>query len=167
MRHASTALILLLLALLALPACGSDQASSSGGDILKGWESGSAYDKKYDPAEFDKIKGYYDRVIEVTPLPGMVPGLAVVMKDKADGNEVVVQLGPKSFVKADVDKLDLHSGMQIKAYGAWAEIDGKDVLMATKIKKTEEAFIKVRRTKDGYPYWNLSPEERQKEIDGD
>ncbi len=167
MRHASTALILLFLAFLALPACSGDQASSSKGDGLKGWESGGEYDKKYDPAEFDKIKGFYDRVIDVTPLPGMAPGLALVMKDKADGNEVVVQLGPKSFVEEDLKKLDLRGGLQIKAYGAWAEIDGHDVIMATKIKKTEEAFIKVRRTKDGFPHWNLTLEERKKEIDGE
>jgi hypothetical protein len=43
--------------------------------------------------------------------------------------------------------------------GVWAEIDGKDVFMASKIKKDPNTeIIKVRLTKDGTPFWTMSQE---------
>jgi hypothetical protein len=43
--------------------------------------------------------------------------------------------------------------------GVWAEIDGKDVFIASKIKKDPNTeIIKVRLTKDGTPFWTMSQE---------
>lgn len=46
--------------------------------------------------------------------------------------------------------------------GGW-EIDGKVVFMASKIKKGTDWEFKVRLTKDGTPFWTMSPEQLAKE----
>ena len=155
----------LALALLALAACGSGSDSQKGPGGTVGWEQGGEFDKKYSIAEFDKIKGVYAKTEEITPLPGMAGGLAVVVKDRADGQPITVVLGPKSYVKEGLDKLALRDGERLNAYGAWARIGERDVLIATKLKKTEKEFLKVRRTKDGKPFWAMTPEEMAKETD--
>ena len=53
-----------------------------------------------------------------------------------------------------------------KVSGSWAVIDGKDVLMAAKVKQGDSFVFKVRLTKDGTPFWSLSPEELAKERAG-
>jgi hypothetical protein len=74
---------------------------------------------------------------------------------------VMVHLGPKSFVK--VDSINLRKGDKVKVKGVWAEIKDEDVFLASKVKKGENVELKVRRTKDGTPYWTLSSEELAKE----
>jgi len=127
---------------------------------LTGWEKDSAYNKFYNVSEFDDFKGAVDEVIEITPLPGMAPGIGLKVKDQ-DKEMVEVHLGPKSFVK--VDGLGLKKGDKVKVKGVWAAISGKDVFLASKVKKGEDIEIKMRRTKDGAPFWTLSPEELAKE----
>jgi hypothetical protein len=43
-------------------------------------------------------------------------------------------------------------------------IDGQDIFMAAKIKQGENFVFKIRLTKDGTPFWSLSPEELAKEL---
>ncbi len=54
----------------------------------------------------------------------------------------------------------------VKIVGAWAEIDGKDLIMAIRSRRTEDVELKVRRTRDGFPYWGMTPEEIAKERSG-
>ena len=103
-----------------------------------------------------------EEVTEIKPLQGMAPGIGLKVKDQ-DKDIVIVHLGPKSFVK--VDSIGLKKGDRVKVKGAWAQIGGKDVFMASKVKKSEDLELKVRRTKDGMPYWAMSPEELAKEKD--
>ena len=101
-----------------------------------------------------------DEILEIKPLPGMAPGVGLKIKDQ-DGDMVAVQLGPKSFV--NVDGIGLKKGDRVKVKGSWAQIAGKDVFLASKVKKGENVELKVRRTKDGMPYWTMTPEELAKE----
>lgn len=50
--------------------------------------------------------------------------------------------------------------------GCWAEINGKDVFMASKVKKGESFEFKVRMTKDGTPFWTMTPDQVAKERGG-
>ncbi len=127
---------------------------------LAGWGKDSEYNKKYQVSEFDEFKGTVQEITDIKPLSGMAPGIGLKIKDQ-DGEIVTVHLGPKSFVK--VDSIGLRKGDRIKVKGAWAQIEGKDVLMASKIKKSENVELKVRRTKDGMPFWTMTPEELAKE----
>ncbi|MFC1896654.1 hypothetical protein ACFL0Q_08380, partial [Thermodesulfobacteriota bacterium] len=51
----------------------------------------------------------------------------------------------------------------VKVKGVWADIDGREVFMASKVKRGEYFEIKVRRTRDGTPYWTLTAEELAEE----
>jgi hypothetical protein len=127
---------------------------------LEGWGKDSEYNKYYQVSEHDEFKGTVDEITEIKPLPGMAPGIGLKIKDQ-DGDMVNVQLGPKSLVK--VDSIGLKKGDRVKVKGSWAQIGGKDVFMASKVKKSENVELKVRRTKDGMPYWAMSAEELAKE----
>jgi len=147
----------LVLPILLLGAHGARAADSAG---LKGWERDSEYNKFYNVSEFDQFKGVVEEITTVTPMAGMAPGVGIKVRDQ-DGDTVNVDLGPKAFV--DVDSIGLKKGDKVKVKGAWAEIDGKEVFFASKVKKSEYVELKVRRTKDGAPFWTLSSEELEKE----
>ncbi len=127
---------------------------------LAGWGKDSEYNKFYRSSEFDEFKGTVDEIVEIKPLPGMAPGIGLKVKDQ-DGDMVAVHIGPKAFVK--VDSIGLKKGDRVKVKGAWAQIGGKEIFVASKVKKGENVELKVRRTKDGTPYWTMSPEELAKE----
>lgn len=131
----------------------------------KGWEHGGEYDKLFDPKEADILKGRVTKIEEIVPFPGMAPGLALQVEDKKDKGLETVHLGPKDFV--DLGLIGLKEGDQVKVVGAWAEMDGQDVMLATKVKKDENIQLKVRRTKDGFPFWDMPPEERAREQGDD
>ena len=54
-------------------------------------------------------------------------------------------------------------GDSLKIRGSWAEVEDKFVFMASKIKKGDYFELKVRLTKDGTPFWTMSPEELERE----
>lgn len=157
-------LVVLTVAVIVL-AFGLAQAGSKANPDLKGWEKGGEYDKMFDPKEADAIKGRVVKIYDITPSPGMATGVALQVEDKKDKTLEIVHLGPKDFV--DLASIGLKEGDQVKVAGAWAEFDGQDVLLAVKVKKGEDQQLKVRRTKDGFPFWNMTPEERQRESGGD
>ena len=131
---------------------------------ITGWEKGGAYDRHYNVSEFDQFKGTVEDIVEITPMPGMAPGVGLLIRD--EGKDLVkVQLGPRSFV--DLKSIGLKKGDKVKLKGVWAEINGADVFMASKVKKGENIEVKVRRTKDGTPFWSMTPEELAKEKEQD
>ena len=140
---------------------GLAQAGSKANPDLKGWERGGEYDKLFDAKEADAIKGRVVKIYDIVPSPGMATGLALQIEDKKDKTLEVVHLGPRDFI--DLSSIGLKEGDQVKVSGVWAEFDGQDVLLAVKVKKGEDSQLKVRRTKDGFPFWSMPPEERQRE----
>lgn len=126
---------------------------------MGGWELGSPYNKHYNPAEMDSFRGRVVKFKEVIPLAGMSPGIAVVVKEAQD-DEIVVHLCPTFFETRS--GIRIKKGDRVKVRGVWAEINGEDVFIASKIKKGDYSF-KVRLTKDGTPIWTMSPEEQARE----
>lgn len=126
-------------------------------ELMKGWEIGSEYNSYYDVKESEKLRVWFVRAKEVIPMPGMSPATAIEVLEGADLIEV--HLCPTWYRKpADIQ---LKKNERIKIKGAWAEINGKDVFMASKIKKDPDfEIIKVRLTKDGTPFWTMTPERR-------
>ncbi len=131
---------------------------------MGGWEKGGAYDRLYNPQELDKIKGTVVKIQEVTPLEGMSPGVALTVEDK-DGTKALVHLGPRWFI--DPKTMGIQVGDTVKITGCWADIKGQEVFMASKVKKGDQFEFKVRLTKDGTPFWTMSPEELAKERASD
>jgi hypothetical protein len=151
---------LIVLAICVLALCEVGVAMSQDQPELAGWGKDGDYNKNYQASEFDEFKGTVDEIMEIKPLPGMAPGVGLKVKDQ-DGDMVIVHVGPKSFVK--VDSIGLKKGDRVKVKGSWTQIAGKEVFMASKVKKSENVELKVRRTKDGMPFWVMSPEELAKE----
>ena len=136
--------------------CGGEKSG------IEGWEKDSTYNKHYNLDEWDSFRGETVGFQKVTPLPGMSPGIALLVKDR-DSNEVVtVHLGPSSFVNPN--SISLRKGDRVNVKGVWAEIGGQEVFMAAKIKKGDSYEYKVRLTKDGTPFWTMSAEEFARET---
>jgi hypothetical protein len=126
---------------------------------MGGWEKGSPYNQCYKADEMDSFKGTVVGFKEVIPFPGMSPGVALLVREKGGNDVTTVHLGPKWFVK----QVGVKKGEKVKVKGVWAEIQGKDVFMASKVKKGDYFELKVRLTKDGTPFWTMSPEELARE----
>jgi hypothetical protein len=149
----ATAMLLTVLGI--VPGVAGEQRS------FPGWEKGSAYDSHYKVSELDQFKGVVEDIIEITPLPGMVKGVGLLVRD--EGKDLVtVHLGPQDFV--DLRIIALKKGDKVKVKGVWAEIAGKDVLMASKVKKGETTELKLRLTKDGTPFWTMAPDELARQL---
>ena len=131
---------------------------------MKGWGIDDPYNKLYDVREFEKIRCYVVRVKEVVPMPGMSPATALDVREGA--YEYEVHLCPTWYRKPS--EIRLKKNERIKLKGVWAEINGKDVFMASKVKKDPDTeIIKVRLTKDGTPFWTMTPERLAMEMKND
>ena len=153
-------LVLSLTLFLGITILALDIHYAEGKSGMEGWEKNSEYNKFYDTSEADRIKGVVVGIKVVNPLPGMAPGLALIVKDSG-GELVTVHLGPKSFI--NLNTIGIRKGDKLKIKGVWAEIGEDDVFMASKLKKGNSAQYKVRRTSDGTPYWTMSAEELARE----
>jgi hypothetical protein len=122
---------------------------------MKGWGVEDVYNKHYDVAKFEKLKAIVVRIKEVIPMPGMAPGVALDVK--ADGDIIEVQICPTWFARPD--EIGLKKGDRVNIRGVRANINGKDVFIASKIKKEDYFELKVRFTKDGIPYWTMTADE--------
>jgi hypothetical protein len=131
---------------------------------MQGWEIDSPYNKLYDVREYEKIRAWVVRVKEVVPMPGMSPATALDVREGSDVFEV--QLCPTWYRKPS--EIRLEKNARIKLKGVWAEVNGKDVFMASKIKKDPDTdVLKVRLTKDGTPFWTMTPEQIAMEMEKD
>lgn len=126
---------------------------------MGGWGKDSPYNQCYRADEMDSFKGTVVGFKEVTPLPGMSPGVALLVRERGGKDVITVHLGPQWFIK----EVGVKKGDTVKINGVWAEIQGKDIFIASKVKKGDYFEYKVRLTKDGTPFWTMSPEELAKE----
>ena len=124
-----------------------------------GWELNSQYNKLYKANEMDSFKGTVVDIKEVVPLLGMSPGLALEVSE-SKGETITVHLCPTSF--ENKKSIRIKKGDRVKVTGAWAEINKKDVFMGSKVTKGDYS-LKVRLTKDGTPFWTMSPSQLAKE----
>ena len=130
------------------------------GEDTEGWEKDSVYNKLYDPADRVKLKGFVRDFRPVIPLPGMSPGVAMLIRD-SENQVVTVHLGPRSFIH--LNNNGIKKGDKVKVKGVWTEIIDKAVFIAAKVRANGIRVLKVRRTRDGTPYWIMTPEELAKE----
>jgi hypothetical protein len=131
---------------------------------MKGWGIDDPYNKLYDVREYEKIRAWVIRVKEVVPMPGMSPATALDVREGAYKFEV--HLCPTWY--RNPSEIRLKKNARIKLKGVWAEVNGKDIFMASKIKKDPDIdIIKVRLTKDGTPFWTMTPEQLAMETNKD
>ena len=131
---------------------------------MGGWGINDPYNKLYNAADVERIKVVVTEVKEVIAMPGMSPGIALVVKERGEGEEILVHLCPVWYKKAS--QIGIRKGEKIDLRGYFAEINGEEVIMAAKIKRKGKSF-KVRLSSDGTPFWTLSPAALQKELSGE
>ena len=131
---------------------------------MGGWGMNDPYNKLYNAADVERIKVVVTQVKEVIPIPGMSPGVALVVKEGGEGEELLVHLCPIWYKKTS--QIGIRKGDKIDLRGYFAEINGEEVIMAAKIKRKGKSF-KVRLSSDGTPFWTLSPAALQKELSGE
>ena len=127
---------------------------------MGGWELDSPYNRLYRLTERDQFKGIVKGFGIVTPFEGMSPGVALTVLDR-ENELITVHLGPRWFI--DPGQTGIKKGDNVKVKGVWAEIDGEDIFMASKIKKGEFFEFKIRLTRDGTPFWTMTKEEITRE----
>lgn len=128
---------------------------------MGGWEIDGPYNKLYDPAEFESFKGVVVKIKEMAPMPGMSPGVVLWVRERREEDVYRVDLCPVWFKK--LRATGIRKGEKVHVKGVFVEINGEDVFMASKIKKGADWEFKVRLTKDGTPFWTMSPEQLAKE----
>ena len=106
---------------------------------MQGWEEDGAYNKLYKSSELDKFRCTIKKIVEVVPMEGMSPAVALIA-DEGDGEEIMIHVGPKWFLG---DAIGLKRGDRIKIRGSWAEIDDEEVFMASKIKKGDFVMVQM------------------------
>jgi len=122
---------------------------------MQGWGDDDPYNQYYDVREFEKFRAWVVGFKEEPPMEDMSPATIMIVRD---GSELVeVQICPTWFAKPR--DVGVKKGDRVKIKGVWAEINGKDIFMASKIKKGEIFEFKVRLTKNGKPFWTMTPEE--------
>ena len=128
---------------------------------MGGWELDSPYNKLYNASEMDRLKGRVKKVTTVVPMKGMSPAVALVFEESKEDTSLV-HICPEWYLgRKDIG---IKKGDKLKIRGAWAEIDGEFIFMASKIKKGDYFSLKVRLTKNGKPFWTMGPEELAKET---
>ena len=128
---------------------------------IGGWGINDPYNKFYDAGDVERMKVVVTEVREVVPFSGMSPGVALVVKEDDEGDELLVHLCPVWYKNAG--RIGIRKGDKISLRGHFAEINGEEVIMAAKVKKKGKSF-KVRLTSDGTPFWTMSPAQLQKEL---
>lgn len=131
---------------------------------MGGWGIDDPYNQFYDAADVEKMKVIVTDIKEVVPLPGMSPGVALVVREGDDGDEMLVHVCPVWYKKTG--RIGIRKGDKITLRGMFTEINGKEVIMAAKI-KTGDTTFKVRLTSDGTPFWTMPPDQLQKELSSD
>ena len=93
-------------------------------------------------------------------MTGMSPGTIIITR--AGGQSIDVHICPTWFAKPE--EIGVKKGDRVKIKGCRAEVAGKDVFMAPKVEKDNYFEFKVRLTKNGKPFWTMTPEVLVSEI---
>jgi hypothetical protein len=159
MKNYQALLILLILTLVPLQGLASEHMSKK---EMGGWELDGAYNQLYDLNEVDSFKATVVGFETEAPMAGMSKAVILLVRERPDDEIIKVHVCPLWFAKPS--RIGVRKGDRVKVKGAWAEIDGKEVVMASKIKRSEHDEFKVRLTSDGTPFWVMSPEQLAKET---
>ena len=163
--HFSLKRVVFLILLVSLSlVCGTSWVQAEEQRDMQGWGIDDPYNKLYNVREYERIRAWVVRIRETVPMPGMSPATVLDVREGAYTYEV--HLCPTWYRKPSEIRLKKNARVKIK--GVWAEIGGKDIFMASKIKKDPDIeIIKVRLTKDGTPFWTMTPVQLAKEMEND
>src|SRR5579864_2573535 len=115
-----------------------------------GWGNKSAYCSLFDPKKVESVKGVVLSLEEITPLPGMSPGIEIELKTAKE--TVPVQLGPRWYLENQ--DIDLISQDPIEVKGSYLVCNGRRVMAAAEVRKGDQVI--QLRDATGRPLWAAS-----------
>ncbi len=109
---------------------------------------GASYQRMYDPAKVETIKGTVETLETALPFKGM--RRAALIAIKTDKETVPVHLGPEWFISRLDIKIQKGDAMEVK--GSRVTFEDKPVIIASEIKMGKDQTI-VLRDGSGIPVW--------------
>jgi hypothetical protein len=114
-----------------------------------GWGMGASYQRMYDPAKVETMKGSVEAIDTASPMKGM--HRAVVLTLKSDKETIPVHLGPEWFIGRLDTKIQKGDGIEVK--GSRVTVSDKPTLIAAEIKTVRDGQTIVLRDDAGIPVW--------------
>ena len=112
-----------------------------------GWCYGSQYEQIFIESNQETVSGEVMSIDTVTPFRGMDSGIKFVMETERE--DIDVHLGPAWFILYQDMILKVKDDVEV--YGCRTMIDGKKVIMASKLVRGNKMLL--LRDDDGIPYW--------------
>jgi hypothetical protein len=109
----------------------------------------TCYGRLYDSAKEQTISGQVASIQSGAPLPGMAPGLQMVIQTD-DAKTMRVHMGPVWYL-AHQD-IQLKENARVQVTGATAEVEGQPVLMAREVQG--DGYVLTLRNAEGQPMWS-------------
>lgn len=128
--------------------CAGEAQSGPACKSGKGWDSGSKYNRLYDPDTVETVSGEVVSVQKIVPTKGMSGGLHFIMK--SDKGTISVHLGPTWFLEKEGIKISPEDHVTVS--GSKITFNGEPALIAAEIRKGEKTW-KLRHD-NGVPLWS-------------
>jgi hypothetical protein len=113
-----------------------------------GWGMKGSYQRMYNPATVETIKGEVVAVEKVKPVKGMQYGIHLMVK--TDKETIPVHLGPAWFIERQ--DIRIEKGDRIEVKGSRITINGKPAIIAAEVKKGDHVLS--LRDSSGVPTWS-------------
>jgi hypothetical protein len=152
-KHSHYMLVLAALLLVAVMINGTSNAAEE--FDMQGWGLDDPYNRHCDAGKFEKLRAWVVGFKAEPPMPEMSPGTIMIVREA--GRSIDVHICPIWFAKPE--EVGVKKGDRVKIKGCRAKVAGKDVFMASKVEKGNYFEFKVRLTKNGKPFWTMTPEE--------
>jgi sporulation protein YlmC with PRC-barrel domain len=114
-----------------------------------GWGTETPYGRLYNPANEQTIGGQVARIETGAPLPGMAPGMQLLVQ-MDDAKTTRVHIGPEWYLKRQDVDIPEHTSVQVT--GAIAEVEGQPVLLAREVRF--DGHVLMLRDAQGMPMWS-------------
>lgn len=113
-----------------------------------GWGAQGAYQRLFNPATVETVRGEVTAVERITPLRGM--GAGIHLQLKTDKETIPVHLGPAWYIERLDTRID--KGDAIEVEGSRVTVAGKPAIIAAQVKKGG-AQLTLRDAR-GIPVWS-------------
>ncbi len=107
-----------------------------------------SYQRMYNPATVETVKGVVVAVEKVVPQKGMQYGIHLMVK--TDKETIPVHLGPAWFIERQ--DMRIEKGDRIEVKGSRITINGKPAIIAAEVKKSDHVLS--LRDSAGVPAWS-------------
>ncbi|NTU42318.1 MAG: DNA-binding protein [Nitrospirales bacterium] len=113
-----------------------------------GWGMGSQYQRMYNPATAETIRGEIVGIDRIMPMRGMSYGIHLQVK--TEKGTIPVHLGPAWYIERMDAKLEKGDTIEVK--GSRVQMKGQEAIIAAEVKKGDQTLR--LRDENGFPFWS-------------